>query len=66
MVFFPQVCVWDADVSRMKDVLSNPGDSLTDLSEYICFYYPAMHYLINICFISPNSLVVFVWAGIVS
>lgn len=49
-----QHCLWDADTSRMKDVLRNPGDNLVDLSEYICFYRADIHYLINVCFISPN------------
>lgn len=49
-----QACVWDADASRMEDVLSNPGDNLVDLSGYICFCHAIMCYLINVCFISPN------------
>lgn len=49
-----QACVWDAHGSRMKDVLRNPGDNLVDTSECVCFYHPVMHYLINVCFISPN------------
>ena len=49
-----QACVGDADASRMNDVLSNPGDTLVDLSEYICFSRAVMHYLITMCFISPN------------
>lgn len=48
-----RLCVCGMHASRMNDVLSNPGDTLVDVSQHICFSHPARSYQ-RICFISPT------------